>query len=105
MSLAKARSRRDKAREQVADGIDPIQVRKAQKAAKVNLENSFEVIAREWHAKYMPSWTPRHAKTILRRLELNVLAYFLHTQPALSINLNMAISRLLLIDSNSFSTS
>lgn len=75
ITLAKARTKRDKAREQVADGIDPGQVRKAVKAARSNEENTFEVIAREWHTKFKPTWTPGHAKLILRRLELNIFPW------------------------------
>ena len=75
VSLAKARTKRDKAREQLADGIDPGQVRKAAKAAKSSNENTFEVIAREWHTKFSPTWTPGHAKAILRRLELNIFPW------------------------------
>ncbi len=75
VGLAKARTKRDRAREQVTDGIDPGQVRKALKAAKTNNENTFEVVAREWHAKFMPTWTQGHAKAILRRLELNVFPW------------------------------
>ena len=49
-SLSDARERRDKARKQLANGIDPGEARKAQKAAQVaSCENSFEVVAREWH--------------------------------------------------------
>jgi hypothetical protein len=34
--------------------------------------NSFEVIAREWFAKYSPAWAPGHGDKIIRRLESNV---------------------------------
>ena len=37
--------------------------------------NSFEVVAREWHAKHLRSWTDKRAETIIRRLELNVLPW------------------------------
>ena len=84
MSLSKARSRRDKAREQVANGIDPSQVREAVKAAKENDENTFEVIAREWHTKYKPTWTPGHAKAILDRLEKNIFPW-LGSRPIIEI--------------------
>jgi hypothetical protein len=58
ISLANARGRRDKARKQLANGIDPGEVRKAQKAAQVaSCENSFEVVAREWHKKFSPNWS------------------------------------------------
>jgi integrase len=75
VSLAKARERRDVARSQVADDIDPGHVRKASKAAKEQDKNTFEVIAREWHNKFAPTWTPGHAKTLLRRLEKNVFPW------------------------------
>ncbi len=75
VSLALARQRRDEARMQVADGIDPSQARKALKAAGIQNENTFEAVAREWHTKFTPTWTPGHATAILRRLELNVFPW------------------------------
>lgn len=69
ISLVDARERREAARKQVANGIDPGEVRKAQKAAKGQVENSFEVIAREWHEKFSPRWSPVHADTTIKRLE------------------------------------
>jgi len=54
ISLADAREKRDAARKQIANGIDPTDIRKAQKAARGEAEaNSFEVIAREWHGKFL----------------------------------------------------
>ena len=51
VSLADARKLRDHAKELLAKGIDPSEVKKAQKASKQEAEeNSFEVVAREWHA-------------------------------------------------------
>jgi len=75
VSLAQARVRRDEARGQVADGIDPSQARKALKAARVRNESTFEVVAREWHTKFTPTWTPGHAVTIKSRLEFNVFPW------------------------------
>jgi integrase len=75
VSLLQARGRRDEARKQVADGIDPSQARKALKDAKIQNESTFEVVAREWHTKFTPAWTPGHAKTIKSRLELNVFPW------------------------------
>jgi hypothetical protein len=69
ISLADARLRRDEARRQIAQGIDPGAVRKAQKQAKTEDTETFEVIAREWHTKFTPTWTPGHAVTIMSRLE------------------------------------
>ncbi|CAJ0689520.1 Prophage integrase IntA [Ralstonia mannitolilytica] len=68
--LGEARRRREDAREKLAAGIDPGEVKKAEKrTARLNAENSFEAIAREWHAKYAPNWSESHADRILRRLE------------------------------------
>ena len=66
VTLKDARERRDEARKQVAAGIDPGAVRKAQKAARVErAANSFEVIAREWHERQAPTWAPSHAVRVL----------------------------------------
>ena len=55
ISLKDARARRDEARKLLANGIDPSENRKVQKAAKMErAADSFEVIAREWFAKYSP---------------------------------------------------
>lgn len=69
ISLDNARQRRDEARRQVAHGIDPGAVRKAQKQAETSETETFEVIAREWHTKFTPTWTPGYAITIMGRLE------------------------------------
>jgi integrase len=75
ISLADARQRRDEARKQVAHGIDPGAVRKAQKQAETGEKETFEVIAREWHIKFTPTWTPGHAVKIMRRLELDLFPW------------------------------
>lgn len=70
VSLAKARERRDEARRQLADGIDPGAVKKAVKAARREAaENSFEAIGREWFARISPNWAPGHAKRVQAKLE------------------------------------
>lgn len=75
VSLRKARQRRDIAREQVADGINPSEVRKAKKEAAEADDNTFEVVAREWHNKFSHTKTKGHAHTTLRRLESNVFPW------------------------------
>src|ERR1035437_7771480 len=55
VNLKSARQKRDAARQQLAAGIDPGQARKAEKLAQAGAE-SFEAIAREWHAKFSPGW-------------------------------------------------
>ncbi len=51
-SLKDARDKRDTAKKQIIDGIDPSENRKAAKQSKnLNAANSFEVVAREWGQK------------------------------------------------------
>ena len=76
ISLKDARERRDEARRLLNEGIDPCAHRKAQKAVKVRLSaNSFEAIAREWFAKYEPTWAASHSSKIMRRLEADVFPW------------------------------
>jgi integrase len=73
VSLAKARSRRNTFREQLADGIDPSAQRKAEKREAAGREiSSFEHVAREWYGKQAHIWVPHHASDVLRRLESNL---------------------------------
>jgi integrase len=74
VNLKKAREKRDTARQLLAAGIDPGAARKAEKIAQAGAE-SFEAIAREWHAKFSPSWVPSHGDRILRRLERDVFPW------------------------------
>lgn len=74
--LIRAREKRDEARRLLADGIDPGENRKVQKAARVALAaNSFEVIGREWFAKMKPEWVDSHADKILARLERDIFPW------------------------------
>ena len=67
VTLKEARDKLEKARKMLADGIDPGEQRKAQKAAGVGkAENSFEVVAREWFAKFSTVWVPRSTDTLPR---------------------------------------
>ncbi len=74
VSLKAARDKRDDARKQLAAGIDPGQARKAEKQAQAGAE-SFEAIAREWHAKFAPGWVDSHGDRILRRLEKDIFPW------------------------------
>ncbi len=74
VSLKLAREKRDAARRQLAKGIDPGHARKAEKLAQAGAE-SFETIAREWHAKFSPGWVASHGDRILRRLEKDLFPW------------------------------
>ncbi len=75
VSLGEAREKRLAARKQVAAGIDPGEVRKAQKVSTTQELDSFEVVAREWHGKFTPTWAQTHADTTRRRLERDVFPW------------------------------
>lgn len=70
VSLLEARDKRIEARKQVAARVDPSEAKKAKKAAGQEASaNSFEVVAREWHGKFAPTWSDSHALWVIRRLE------------------------------------
>lgn len=76
VGLKEARDKRDQARKQLADGVDPGEHRKAVKSAKVErAANSFEVVAREWFAKYSATWNENHGNRIIRRLERDIFPW------------------------------
>jgi integrase len=76
VSLKEARNRRDEARKLLASDVDPGENRKAVKAAKIEkAANSFEVVAREWYAKYSPIWNSSHGERILRRFERDIFPW------------------------------
>lgn len=68
VGLKDARAKRDEARKQLADGVDPSAARKAAKAARGG-EGSFEAVAREWHATQESAWSAEYAAKVLGRLE------------------------------------
>lgn len=72
VSLKVARTKRDELRAQLAAGIDPGAVRKAEKLATAD---TFEAIAREWHGTHAAKWTTGHASDILARMEKNLFPW------------------------------
>lgn len=75
ISLADARQRRDEARKQVAQGIDPGAVRKAQKQTSTAEPEKFEVIAREWHERQSSVWVPAYADKMIKSLERSIFPW------------------------------
>ena len=70
VSLRAARQRRDEAKDLLAQGIDPGEQKKAAKIASIiETQNSFEAIAREWHALYSPKWVETHQGNIISGLQ------------------------------------
>ena len=85
VTLKAAREKRDEARRQLAEGIDPSQYKKETRAMLMDqAANSFEAVAREWFTKNKHTWTHGHSRTIIRRLEFNVFPW-LGKRPVASI--------------------
>jgi integrase len=73
VTLAAAREKRLKIRQQIDAGIDPAQARRAAKHQRtITAANTFEVIAREWHANKEESWKESTSKNVLQRLERDI---------------------------------
>jgi integrase len=76
VSLKDARDRRDASRKLLADGIDPSENRKAMKSARADrVANSFEVVAREWFAKYSATWAANHGDRLIRRFKRDIFPW------------------------------
>jgi integrase len=74
VSLSEAREKRDACRKQVAGGIDPSDLRKAEKLELAG-HDSFEFVTREWHSKFKHNWSYDHAKRTIERFEKNVFPW------------------------------
>ncbi|MDO4794947.1 MAG: tyrosine-type recombinase/integrase [Brachymonas sp.] len=73
VSLAQARKGRDKARDLLAQGIDPSLHRRAEKlTAMAAHENSFEAVAARWHAQWKEGKASTTAQTKWMRLQRDV---------------------------------
>ncbi len=76
VSLAKARKRREEARELLAEGLDPSAAKRAEKlATRVAAVNTFEAVAREFHATQASGWSPRYATRWIERMEKDLFPY------------------------------
>lgn len=76
VGLREAREKREEMRRMLAAGVDVSENRKANKAARAEANaNSFEVIAREWFAKYSPRWAASHSDKLIRRLERDIFPW------------------------------
>lgn len=72
-TLGEARAKRDKARATLGAGQDPSAVKQEQKRERIErAAQTFELIAREWHAKNAADWTPGYASKVLDSLTQNV---------------------------------
>ena len=72
VTLNEAREKRTAARRLLSQGGDPRAELLAKREAKSQVENCFEVVAREWHGKFKHTWKECHADRIKDRLEKDV---------------------------------
>ena len=80
MSLKKARDKRDDARKLIADGIDPMEIRKTGKTHDLDsAANSFKALTLEWYAKQKPHWSDSHSERTLRILEKDLFPRLGHS--------------------------
>jgi integrase len=85
VSLAKARKRREAARELLADGIDPGTAKREEKqASSIAAANTFEVVAREFLKTKADAWTLKYAEKWLRAMVKDLFPY-VGAQPLASI--------------------
>ena len=75
LSLKAAREARDRARVQLLAGKDPAATKRAARR-RARIGESFEEIARSWHAGKQLKLTPRYAEQLLVRLEANIFPQF-----------------------------
>lgn len=73
VSLSEAREKRDEARKLISAGVDPCEQKRARKVVP-ELENTFELVARQWH-KSNKKWSETHSGKILKSLEGHVFPY------------------------------
>lgn len=73
ISLAEAREKRDAARKLIANGFDPSEKRKEVKEEQQKEFNTFEKIARDWHATNQ-RWSEGHSYRVLKSLEDNIFS-------------------------------
>jgi len=74
VNLKLARERLQAAREHLARGVDPAEIKKAESINKSGV-NSFEAVGREWFAIKKDSWKPGHARTVISRMEKNLFPW------------------------------
>jgi len=75
ITLKKARKKRSSARDLLADGVDPGEVRRAERLRQQTLtEDSFGGIAQEWFEKEKRHWSESHTSRVKRIVEKDLAA-------------------------------
>lgn len=101
VSLADARNKAFKARQTIQNGIDPMAEKQAAKSVikeqaeqqKKDVGSAFEVVAREWFAKFSKSndWEENHSSKIMRRFEKDIFPW-MGTRPIKDITASELLS-------------
>ena len=79
VSLEQARRKRDEARALIAEGQDPGEVKKEQRAAQRKTQtNTFEAVAREFFEIKINEWSESHHTRSFQRLKRNVFPFIGH---------------------------
>ncbi|HHZ0916721.1 TPA: tyrosine-type recombinase/integrase [Salmonella enterica] len=76
VTLAEARDKRTQAKRILAAGDDPSEVKQAEREAKnLAANNSFELLALEWHEHKKPNWSSGYADDIMEYLRKDIFPY------------------------------
>lgn len=76
VSLAQARALRDEAKKKLADGIDPSFAKKEEKLVRdVQLNNTFQAVALEWHGTKVSRWSEGYASDIIEAFNKDIFPY------------------------------
>ncbi|AUY38600.1 MULTISPECIES: tyrosine-type recombinase/integrase [Enterobacteriaceae] len=76
VSLAQARALRDEAKKKLAEGIDPSFAKKEEKLVRdVQLNNTFQSVALEWHGTKVNRWSEGYASDILEAFNKDIFPY------------------------------
>lgn len=73
VSLSEAREKRDAARKQITEGIDPCEQKRIKKSVPETAQ-TFEAIARQWHSSNK-KWSESHSEKTLKSLETHVFPF------------------------------
>lgn len=76
VSLAQARALRDEAKKKLAKGIDPSFAKKEEKLVRdVQLNNTFQAVALEWHGTKVSRWSEGYASDIIEAFNKDIFPY------------------------------
>ncbi|ENL2660997.1 TPA: tyrosine-type recombinase/integrase [Enterobacter hormaechei subsp. xiangfangensis] len=76
VSLAQARALRDEAKKKLAEGIDPSFAKKEEKLVRdVQLNNTFQTVALEWHGTKESRWSEGYASDIIEAFNKDIFPY------------------------------